>query len=179
MKFIAPILLTLLFCACEEGDKPSRGNSYEFVVGDTAITISADAVNFANNRFSWDAYMLREFQLGSSTTIPRGNGSAYTGTLIEWKNLPWSVRETYLFPPYTHDVTTESRELFYYLIGTHGEQFGYGWRDTFDPEANLFDSAVRPWLHPADSTLTPDNPGTISFDGGLGDLVEYRGMWEF
>jgi len=181
-KFLTIICCALLCLACEEGDKPSTGTSYEIVVGDTLITIPAEAVAFAGtvadgNHFEWHAYMLREFQIASDGSLPRGGGTAYAGTLEQWKSLSWNTRRSFLIPPFSHDITTSSPELFYYMIGTHVEQFGFGWIDTYDPEANLWNSAVRPWLHPADSTLLPDNPGTIGFDGGLGDMAEYRAMW--
>lgn len=166
-----------LFCACEEGDPPND-KAYEIVVGDTSITITSDAVNFANANFSWDAYMLREFQIASSTQIPR-EGSAFAGNLSEWKNMPWAVRETYLIIPFLHDISTNSPELFYYNIGTHFDQFGFGWKDTYDPEANIFDETAHPWTHPADTTLAVDNPGTLNFDGESDFFVTYRGMWEY
>lgn len=173
-QWIAIIVAALMLVACEEGDKPKDGAGYDLVVGDTLISISAEAVRFAAEHFEWHAYMLREFQIA---TLPRDEGSPYAGSLEQWKNLSWSSRQTFLYPPFVHNLSTESLELYYYLIGTHPGQFGFGWVDTYDPEANLFNSAVRPWLNPADSTLTPDNPGTLNFDGGLGDMLEYRGMW--
>ncbi|MCB9357793.1 MAG: hypothetical protein H6508_00870 [Calditrichaeota bacterium] len=175
------LLVLFLAAACEKGDKPSGRDGYEILVGDTLITIPAEAVEFAGtaaapNHFSWHAYMLREFQVASNPNIPR-EGSHYTGSLLEWKTQPWVVRQTFLVTPYVHDVTTATPELYYYMIGTYREQFGYGWVDTFDAEADLWDPSARPWLHPADSTLAPDNQGTLSFDGGLGDMLEYRAMW--
>ncbi|MBK6766584.1 MAG: hypothetical protein IPG71_09810 [bacterium] len=167
-----------LCCACEDGDSPPDTTAYEIVVGDTLITISVDAVNFANTHFSWDAYMLREFQMASSTQIP-SEGAAFSGSLPDWKNLPWVVRETFLFVPYGHDAATSSRELFYYIIGTHFDQFGFGWKDTYDPEANIFDESERPWNNPADTTLAVDNPGTLNFDGESNYFAAFRGMWEF
>jgi hypothetical protein len=181
--FCAIFFAALLLTACEKGDKPADGQGYEIVVGDTSILIPGDAVVFAGsighpNHFNFHAYMLREYQVAINPAIPRGGGSAYSGTLLEWKNASWNLRRTFLVPPYTHDVLTSETELFYYNIGTYVDQFGFGWIDTYDPEADLWDSAVRPWLHPADSTLAPDNQGTLEFDGGLGDILEYRAMWE-
>ncbi|NUO18875.1 hypothetical protein HUU59_05450 [bacterium] len=178
-QWISIIAAALLLSACEEGNKPESRGGYEILVGDTLITISAEAIEFAGlltdgNHFNFHAYMLREYQVA---TIPRDDGTPYSGSLIQWKNTGWNTRRTFLFPPFVHDVTTESPELFYYMIGTYPEQFGYGWVDTYDPEADLSNAALRPWLHPADSTLTPDNPGTLEFDGGLGDMLEYRAMW--
>ncbi|MBK8130852.1 MAG: hypothetical protein IPK53_18740 [bacterium] len=183
MRLALSLLCCALLCvSCEEGDTPEPGVSYEIAVGDTLITIPAEAVNFAGtlghgNHFVWDAYMLREYQVASNPNLPREHGVPYQGTLEQWKNTSWTTRRSFLVPPYDHNVTTTSPEAYYYMIGTYAEQFGYGWVDTYDPEANLWDSAVRPWLHPADSTLLPDNPGTIGFDGGLGDMAEYRAMW--
>lgn len=182
MKFLLLIIVALLMFACEEGNKPDDAQDYTVVVGDTVITIPAEAVRFAGSllsgeHFQFHAYVLREYQVAINPAIPRGNGSAYTGSLVEWKNMGWGTRRTFLVAPYAHDVTTDSPELFYYMIGTYPDQFGYGWVDTYDPEANLWDGALRPWNHPADSTLTPDNPSTLEFDGDLGDMLEYRGMW--
>ena len=174
------LLMSLALVSCEEGNKPADGTGYEITVGDTLITIPPEAVLFAGsiintNHFNFHAYMLREYQIA---VLPRDVGSPYNGSLLEWKNQSWNTRRTFLYPPFDHDVTTDTPELFYYLIGTYPSQFGFGWVDTYDPEADLWNSALRPWLRPADSTLTPDNPGTLNFDGGLGDMLEYRGMWE-
>jgi hypothetical protein len=176
-------LVAILFTACKEDDTSPTGTGYEIVVGDTTILITADAVTFAGsvqnpNHFNFHAYMLREYQVAINPAIDRNGGSPYSGTLLEWKNASWNLRQTFLVPPYSHDVLVSSPEVYYYNIGTYVEQFGFGWIDTYDPEADLWDSSQRPWLHPADSTLAPDNQGTIGFDGGLGDLVEFRGMWE-
>ncbi|MCL4305251.1 hypothetical protein KJZ99_05005 [bacterium] len=180
MRILLGVLLgALLLAACESDDKPSQGQSYEIVAGDTLITIPATAAAFATERFELQAYLLREYQVARDPNLPRDGGSPFAGTLLEWKSLPWSVRQTFLIAPYTHDVLTDSLALYFYMIGTYGTQFGYGWRDTYDSEADLWNSALRPWLRPADSTLTPDNPGTLEFDGGLGDMIEYRGMWGF
>lgn len=178
-KWIAIIVAAFMFLACEDGDKPEDGTSYELAVGDTLITIPAEAVRFAAEHFEWHAYMLREYQIAINPSIPRNGGSPYSGELIDWKNASWSLRSTFLVPPYAHNLDTNQLELYYYLIGTHPDQFGFGWMDTYDPEADLWNSALRPWLNPADSTLTPDNPSTLEFDGGLGDMLEYRGMWSF
>jgi hypothetical protein len=181
MRFL--LIFALMIAACDSGDDPPRTGSYTLTVGDTLITIPAEAVDFIGsvnspNHFSWHAYMLREYQIATLPNIPR-EGEPYDGELIDWKTQPWLIRSTFLVAPYTRDIMTSDAAQYYYMIGTYPEQFGFGWVDTFDPEADLWNPALRPWSNPADSTLSPDNPSTLAFDGGLSDLLEYRAMWRY
>ncbi|MCB1059935.1 MAG: hypothetical protein KDB65_06880 [Calditrichaeota bacterium] len=184
MKTIITLLLFAgLLAGCKKDESSESDTSYEILVGDTLITIPTDAVVFAGSvthpyHFDFHAYMLKEYQIATSTTIPRDGGSPYTGTLLEWKNTSWNLRRTFLIAPFSHDVGSTNAEVFYYNIGTYPEQFGFGWVDTFDPNADLWDEAAHPWLNPADSTLAPDDSRTLEYDGGLGDILVYRGMWE-
>jgi hypothetical protein len=176
-------ILALVFAACDSGNDPPSTGSYTLTVGDTLITIPTEAVDFVGglntpNHFAWHAYMLREYQIAINPSIPR-EGSPYPDELIDWKNQPWLIRATFLVAPYSRDIMTSNAAQYYYMIGTYPEQFGFGWVDTFDPEADLWDPTERPWTNPADSTLAPDNPSTLEFDGGLSDLLEYRAMWRF
>ena len=174
--FVILSLLAFTILACKE-DEQEEPTEYRLTVGDTLIVIPAAAVDFAQAQFSIDAYFLREYQVATDEDLPHP-GSVYTGTLRDWKALGWNVRQTFLVAPFTaHDVKTEDDAQYLYMIGTYLEQFGYGWRDTFDPEADLDNPAVYIWLHPADSTLTPDNPGTVGFDGESDLMIYYRSMW--
>ena len=181
MKALSVILLaglTLWSCR-DQGDSETPPVEYRLTVGDTTITIPNAAVVFAGAQFSVDAYFLREYQVARDSTWGHP-GATFNGTLIDWKALAWSARKTFLVWPYdSYDVMTANLAQYFYAIGTYMEQFGYGWRDTFDPEANLNNPAVHIWLHPADSTLVPDNPATVQFDGTSHLVEQYRGLWSF
>jgi len=176
---IALAAAVLAGCKDDGGDPGLSDLSIE--VGDTLITIPAAAIDYAGgklspNHFSWDAYMLREYQVASNPSYPH-EGSTFNGPLNDWKSRPWNERRTFLLEPYSRDINTSNAAQYYYLIGTYPEQFGYGWRDTYDNGANLTNIASVPWSHPADTTLRADSPGTIEFDGETGFMAEYRGMW--
>lgn len=179
VKWLLPMLLIgLLLQACDEDDSEGREPvEYHITIGDTAITIPDSAVVFAGLRlnpaaFNWNAYMLREYQVATTMHTP-----PYGGTLTEWKETHWSIRSTFLTEPYTRDFRIDDDAFYYYMIGTYKDQFGYGWRDTFDPEADLWDPASNPWTHPADTTLIPDSTHTIAFDGETKLMEQYRNMW--
>jgi hypothetical protein len=173
------LLLTLAVCSCRDhGDSETPPVEYRLTVGDTTITIPNAAVVFANAQFSLDAYFLREYQVARDS-IWEHPGAIFNGTLIDWKALVWSVRQTFLLAPYSRDVKIANDAQYYYMIGTYLDQFGYGWRDTFDPEADLFNPAVHIWLHPADTTLVPDNTATVQFDGTSHLVEQYRALWRF
>jgi hypothetical protein len=164
------------------GDDPQvpQFSDFTLTVGDTTITIPAAAVEYAGTRLSpahynWHGYMLREYQIASSPSIPR-DGSPYSGSLGQWKNLSWSVRATFLVPPYTRDIYPGDAD-FYYRIGTHMNQFGFGWSDTFNAESDLGNPTSTPWTQPSDTTLIPDNPSTLAFDGNCNFVEAYRAMW--
>ncbi len=181
MKYlwIIAAVVALVVGSCRNTDDGSSTPEYRLTVGDTVVTIPPAAVDFARTQFSIHAYLLREFQVARDPAYHQ-EGAPFTGSLLEWKALGWATRWTFLnFPssPYAHDVETGDPAEYYYEIGTYFSQFGYGWRDTFDPEANLNDPSYIIWLHPADSTLAPDNTGTIGFDGGCRFIGQYRNMW--
>lgn len=178
MKLATVTLLVLaaaLVSCKNEDDKPPPVD-YHLTVGDTVITIPDSAAQFAEQNYSVNAYLLREYQVARDPNLEH-QGSAYTGALQDWKVLGWIVRTTFLLSPYLRDIRTADNAQYFYEIGTYKDQFGYGWRDTFDPEANLNDASVNVWLHPADSTLVPDNPSTLGFDGESHLLTHYRSMW--
>lgn len=167
---------TALILSCKNEDNGAIPVEYHITVGDTAITIPDSAVTFAADHFSFHAYMLREYQVATDEDLPHP-GATFSGTLVEWKVLGWDARQTFLLPPYNRDARTGDAAQYFYWIGTFIEQFGYGWRDTFDPEADLANPAVHIWQHPADSTLAPDNAGTIEFDGESRFIGQYRAKW--
>ena len=180
---LAIVFLALIVSSCSDDDPETPPIEFRLTVGDTLIIIPEEAVLFAGGRgdfgnFTYDAYMLREYQVATDEDLPHP-GATFSGTLNDWKALGWDLRQTFLLPPYTRDIKTNDGAQYYYMIGTYLDQFGYGWRDTFDPEANLFDPAVHIWLHPADTTLIPDAPGTIGFDGTCQLVSQYRTMWRF
>jgi hypothetical protein len=180
MKWIAVLVLSAL-CIWSCSDNSSSDQAipdYHITVGDSVITIPALAVTFANEHFSLDAYLLREYQVARDPALHQ-QGPAFSGTLNDWKALDWSVRQTFLMVPYSYDVRISDDAQYFYWIGTFFEQFGYGWSDTFDPEADLMNPAVHIWLHPADTTLIPDNASTVGFDGESHQVEQYRNMWIF
>ena len=168
--------VVLWSCSNDDGDERTPVN-YQLTVGDTVIVIPDSAVTFADLQFSFDAYMLREYQVATDEDISRP-GEPFWGNLNDWKAQGWGLRTTYLVSPFVHNVTTTDKAQYYYMIGTYLDQFGFGWRDTFDPNANLFNPAVNIWLEPADTTLIPDNAATVLFDGETRLMGQYRGMWQ-
>jgi hypothetical protein len=174
----------LILLSCENDDPSRPPIEYRLTVGDTTIIIPDAAIQFAGARgslgnFVWDAYMLREYQVARDPNLPHP-GSPFTGSLTEWKALGWPTRQTFLIAPYTaHDANTDDGAQFFYEIGTYLEQFGYGWRDTYDPDADLSNPAVHIWLHPADTTLVRDNTSTPEFDGTSHLIEQYRALWIF
>ncbi len=181
MKYVWIALFTAVaaLASCKNEDNTPPPVDYHLMVGDTAITIPDSAAQFAEQNFSMNAYLLREYQVARDPNLAH-QGSAYTGALQDWKALGWNVRTTFLLSPYLRDIRTSDDAQYFYEIGTYKDQFGYGWRDTFDPEANLnYQDIGNVWLHPADTTLVPDNPGTLGFDGESHLLTHYRSMWSF
>jgi len=177
LTIVIVLSLAVISLSCkQESNDGSTAVDYHLTVGDTAITIPDSAVDFANVQFSAEAYILREYQVAHDPNLPH-QGSAFTGTLQDWKALGWQVRSTYLLAPYAHDIKIADDAQYFYEIGTYFAQFGYGWRDTFDPEANLNNASVNIWLHPADTTLSADIPSTVGFDGESHFLLRYRSMW--
>lgn len=173
--------LFLLVLACDDNSEQSELPEYRYTSGDTTFLIPPEAVEFAGGRiasnyFNWDAYMLREYQVATNPSL-RFPDPVFGGDINSWKGRPWQERRTFLVAPYDLDINTGNPAEFYYRIGTFTEQFGYGWIDTFDPEADLWNPAPHPWNSPADSTLTADRAATVEFDGESNLLLEYRSMW--
>lgn len=181
---LALILDLFTFLSCKNEDVTEQPIEYHLTIGDTVITIPDAAVRFAGFRgnpgnYAWDAYMLREYQVARDPNLPH-QGSPYGGSLGEWKALNWQTRETFLVTPYnTRDARTDDNASYYYWIGTFKDQFGYGWRDTYAADANLNNPAEDIWLHPADTTVVPDNPDTPVFDGTSHLMERYRSLWRF
>ena len=173
-------LLLLLFvflvsCKQEEETTPPRDTSGGYVYtiiedeDTTVYRIPGDAVSFAQQHYSRDAQMLREYQVvrnvgGEWTQNP------YPFTLSVWKSETWSVRRQYLVTPYANNVDTDDSAQFYYQIGGVPVQFGYGWNDTFNAASFDPDSAYTShiWSEPVQ---------TIGFDGESAALDEYVGLW--
>ncbi len=181
MKFLVFLLFAMaaMLLSCKNEDNNPPPVDYHLTVGDTVITIPDSAAQFAEQNFSLNAYLLREFQVARDPNLNH-QGSPFTGTLQDWKALGWSTRTTFLLSPYGRDIRTSDDAQYFYQIGTFKDQFGYGWRDTYDPEANLNNpDAGNIWQHPADTTLVPDNSSTLGFDGDSHLLTHYRAMWRF
>ena len=122
------------------------------------------------NHFNVNAYLLREYQIASSDAY---NTKPYSGTLSEWRTLEWSVRQGYLENAlgYGHDVLTSDIQQYYEMIGKYINQFGYGWDDTYDPNADINDpNAGHIWVP------SGDDPATVGFDGVSPHFDHYRDM---
>jgi hypothetical protein len=179
MRLLLTLILVCIFLvACAEKDQTTPPITYSLQVGDTLFTFPDSAVRFAQDNFSVHAYLLREFQVGSSQLYPH-QGSRFLGSLGQWSTYLWQYREPYLSPPYNRDVKITDQAQYYYEIGTYIAQFGYGWLDTFSPTANLLDPNSNPWAAPADTSLTHDDPSTIGFDGTSNAAATYRRMWTY
>ncbi|MBI5059161.1 hypothetical protein HZB60_05180 [candidate division KSB1 bacterium] len=128
----------------------------------------------APNHFSYDAYMLREYQIAVNSNY---NTEIYTGSLSEWQSETWAERQDYLQPPYGHDINTDDIQQYFEMIGKYFSQFGYGWKDTFDPatlDLTSQDPNYAPWHDEANGFT--DDPSTIAFDGNSPWFFEYRDM---
>lgn len=124
------------------------------------------------NNFNVNAYMMREYQVAIN---PNYNSTVYSGTLAEWKSETWEERQTYLPPPYGHDILTGDIQQYFEMIGKYFEQFAYGWRDTYPGSANLeTDWEQDIWDNPAEGFT--DDRNTIGFDGTSPLFFQYRDM---
>ena len=158
----------------EETPPPDDTGGYEYVREDsTVVRIPGSAVTFAQQNFSRDAQMLREFQVATNVGGQWTQDAWQLGFGI-WKAETWQVRQQYLVDPYDgRDVMTSDLAQFYFQIGEFGEQFGYGWMDTFDAANFNPDSAYTSHLW----SLSGDAIQTVGFDGQSLLMEEYVGMW--
>jgi hypothetical protein len=127
--------------------------------------------------------MHREYQVATNsayTTTP------YDGTFSDYIGEPWSERQLHLAAPYGHDVYTYDEQQYYEMIGKYFDQFGYGWRDTYDnsiESSSQWNSGdVGPiWSNPS-AGYYDDYPNdtthviTIQFDGRSPWFFQYRDM---
>jgi hypothetical protein len=126
------------------------------------------------NHFSYKAYMLREYLVAINSNY---NTEPYVGQLSDWMSETWAERQRYLPPPYGHDINTADVQQYFEMIGKYFSQFGYGWRDTFDPatlDTNSTDANYAPWHDEANGYT--DDPATIGFDGQSPWFFNYRDM---
>ena len=164
------LLAVLAFAGCkkdEETTPPPSGGGYQYTREDsTVVTIPQAAVEFAQQHYSRDAQLLREFQVATTVSNP-----PWQLGLGIWKSESWQIRQQYLVSPYDNDVKTDDSAQFYYQIGELPTQFGYGWTDTFDAAAFNPDSTYTTHIWPS------DHPETVGFDGQSALREEYVGMW--
>lgn len=166
---VAAILISVS-CKKEENgtDTPPTGG-YQITLEDsTVVTIPGSAVTFAQQNFSRDAQLLREYQVATNSQYVN---PTWQLPFQVWKSETYGVRQGYMVPPYDNDVMTDDSAFFYYEIGEFIEQFGYGWKDTFDAANFNPDSAYTNHLWPSDPTQT------VFFDGQSPFREEYVGMW--
>jgi hypothetical protein len=128
------------------------------------------------NHFDYNAYMLREYQIA---TNPNFNANLYTGDLSEWKNEDWSVRQSFFenAPGFTHDILTGDLQQYYEMIGKYINQFGFGWRDTYDWQNVDVNVATTEHIW----AQSGDDANTAAFDGPYvtdktGWFWQYRNM---
>lgn len=138
--------------------------------GDTLYLLSESTQMFADTNLVLDAYLLREYQIAIN---PNYNSTPYNSTLDDWKTETWEERRQYLPPPYSGDILVYHLDLRYWMITSQMIQFGYGWRDTFDANADL----DHDWEQDIWSEVSGDDPLTIGFDGTSNLRDRFRSMW--
>jgi hypothetical protein len=82
--------------------------------------------------FNMDAYLMREYQVATST---QATLDPYQGDYPTWRDLKWADRNQHLPAPFTHDILTVDRQQYYEMIGKYYDQFGFGWNDTYETGA--------------------------------------------
>ena len=173
MKHTLALLLlaaSLLIGSCKDDDDTTPDVAgYRFQSGDTTITIPDDAITFAQQHYSRDAQLLREFQIATDTDFVNPPWVLGLGV---WKGSSFDQRESFMVVPFDRDVLL-SDSVFYYHIATFVDQFGFGWMDTFDAASFDPDSAYTGhiWAQSGDAIET------VYFDGQSPFLQQYRGMW--
>jgi hypothetical protein len=160
------IIILALVSGCASKDTFTDGNAIQLSVGDSLITIPADAVAFADAHFNRDAYWLREYKLGCSTTCCL---DPFAGPLGRWKDMAWVSRSVFVAPPFSRDIRDSDPTNFYYNIGTFAGQFGFGWEDTFPTGTNLADAQSE--------YIWNDAQGTFWYDGQSQLMNEFRSKW--
>ncbi|MFZ5432942.1 MAG: hypothetical protein ACOZB3_04125 [Calditrichota bacterium] len=133
----------------------------------------------AANNFNYRAYLWWEYWIAQDS-IRNGQRAEFNGTFDEWLQLPWSSnsdsRSSHLPEPFTHDVLIDSEYEYFKMIGLYLNQFGWGWRDTYNGGAGGIPNDTSAWNHTL-SGILPDNPATLEFDGESDMREEYRSMW--
>ncbi|MBK6910024.1 MAG: hypothetical protein IPH10_03700 [bacterium] len=120
--------------------------------------------------FNYDVYMFREYQVAANEVFARVK---YEGDLSEWRDLSWDERTEHLPAPYTHDINTLDVQQYYEMIGKYFEQFGYGWNDAYDSQADI---SIGSQDHIWGAGFGGDDAATVSYDGTSAMFLTYRDM---
>ena len=161
-----------LMVSCSHMDEPGPacGGLLEYNTDSVAICFSDSAVAFVGTReepahYNLEAYLLREYQIARNPELTLAP-SPYPLSFIQWKQLSWERRRSFLPFPYSHDLTGVNEAEFMFLITSHHEQFGYGWTDTYRDTIDISDPTLgHIWYS--------DDPETIHYDGRSPDYDHY------
>ncbi len=92
----------------------------------SGISISDEAIEFAEEHFSSFRYFEHEYQIAISINPSK---ETYFGNINDWLLLEWHDREPYLPTCFGTLLPEDKNNLFYETIGDIPDQFGYGWDD--------------------------------------------------
>ncbi|GBE30856.1 hypothetical protein BMS3Bbin04_01894 [bacterium BMS3Bbin04] len=90
------------------------------------IDITEEAMEFADLHFTAFRYSEYEYQIA---ILVNAGKEIYYGTIDDWQALEWHTRQMYLPDCFVQELPLNSDHIYYELIGTLSEQYGYGWDD--------------------------------------------------
>jgi hypothetical protein len=101
------------------------------------LEITEEAMEFADIHYNAFRYSEYEYQVAISANAGK---DIYYGTINDWQALEWHTRQMYLPDCFVQELPLKNDYIYYELIGTLSEQYGYGWDDeTHEGSGNCWD----------------------------------------